>query len=331
MGMRTSTIALTRRHAALAVLGTPLAAVFACTRPGGSEAPQSQAEGEKATVVIAPPATNLEGFSANYQRMKPITEYLSRQAGITFETWSPTDYASTMQELARTKLDAAWLPPLLYARSHEDGVATAALKMLKKDAAGRLSETEQAVILVRADGPQTLAELKGKIIAATDPADATGWLFPAERLAKDGVNPLKDARVDYRSTPQATLVRLLQQRADGTYGADAAFSSEAAFDHPDVLKVNKEPRQAVRILAHIENIPLDLIVLRRALHPKTADKVRAALQALTDTSAAVTQDQGQARYLLAVFGYDGAQEAKDGEYARVKEAAKTLGMPLKTK
>lgn len=319
------TPAFTRRRAAAFALGTPLAAALACAAPAGGGAPGGRTEGEKSTVVIAPPATSLEGFSANYQRMKPITDFLSRQAGITFETWSPTDYASTMLELARGKLDLAWLTPFLYARSNEDGVATAALKMLKKDASGRLSDTAEALIVVRADGPQSLADLKGKTIAATDPADAVGWLFPAERMAKEGVNPLKDARIDYRSTPHGTLIRLLQK------GAEAAFTTPAAMSHPDVLKVEKEPDKATRVLARIEGIPLDLIVLRRSLNPKTAEKVRTALRALTDTTRAVVQEQGQTRYLLAVFGYDGAQEARDSDYTRVKEAARTLGIALKSR
>jgi phosphonate transport system substrate-binding protein len=323
------TLALSRRRVVVAALGTPLAAILACTTPEG--APGARGEPEKSTVVIAPPATSLEGFAANYQRMKPITDYLSQQAGITFETWAPTDYASTMLELARGKLDAAWLPPLLYAKSNEDGVATAALKMLKKDLSGRLNDTAEALIVVRTDGPSSLAALKGKTIAATDPADAVGWLFPAERLAKEGVNPLRDAKIDYRSTPQGTLIRLLQKGPDGSYGADAAFTTPAAMTHPDVLKIEKEPEKVTRVLARIEGIPLDLIVLRRSLHPKTAEKVRTALRALTDTAKAVVQEQGQTRYLLAVFGYDGAQEAKDSEYTRVKEAARTLGIALKSK
>jgi phosphonate transport system substrate-binding protein len=319
------TFALTRRRAAAIAVGTPLATVLACTVPAGSGAPGGRTESEKSTVVIAPPATSLEGFSANYQRMKPITDFLSRQAGITFETWSPTDYASTMLELSRGKLDLAWLPPLLYAKSNEDGVATAALKMLQKDASGRLSDTAEALIVVRADGPQSLTDLKGKTIAATDPADAVGWLFPAERMAKAGVNPLKDAKIDYRSTPHGTLIRLLQK------GAEAAFTTPAAMAHPDVLKVEKEPDKATRVLARIEGIPLDLIVLRRALNVKTAEKVRTALRALTDTNKATVQEQGQTRYLLAVFGYDGAQEARDSDYTRVKEAARALGIALKSK
>lgn len=315
-----------RRHflAGAAVLVAP-SVLAACGTASGPPGARGR-EPEKSKVVLGTPATM--SIAGAYERAKPLVQFLSQRGGIEFEPYVPSDVGYSLARLAEGRIDVTWLTALFYVKSHAAGHSDVLFKMLRKDSSGRLVDRERGLVLVREDGPKGVPELKGKVVATTNPDDVPGFLFPAWAVKKAGLDPLRELRLDYRGTSAGALQRLVVANKQGKFETEVAFAGAHALSDPAVLKAQPKVGSMVRPLAFVDEAPLNVVVVRRGLHSKSVEKIRAAFKALAGPDA-VYLEKDATKPLLSIYGFDGIAEAQDAEYAKVREAAQAVGVPLR--
>ncbi|MBI3972099.1 MAG: PhnD/SsuA/transferrin family substrate-binding protein [Chloroflexi bacterium] len=315
---------LTRRRVVCGAAVGMSALLAACGPPGGAPG-SGRREPEKDKVVLGTPATM--DIAKAYNQVKPLVTFLSQRGGIQFEPYVPSDVGYSLNRLGEGRIDVTWLSALFYVKSRAAGHSDVLFKMLRKDVSGRLTDRERGLVLVRPDGAKDVAALKGKVVASTNPDDVPGFLFPAWAVKKAGVDPLKELRLDYQTTSAGAVLRLLVPNKQGKFETDAAFAGAHGLIAPNVLKAEPNPAGKTRVLTAMDEAPLDVVVVRRGLHPSAVEKIRTAFNALSGPDAVYT-DQDTKKPLVSIYGFDGIAEAKDSEYARVREAAQAVGIPL---
>jgi phosphonate transport system substrate-binding protein len=274
--------------------------------------------------VVAPLLGDLNALVTSINRGQVMTDFLKREAGVNVKAFAPGDYAGTQIGLRDGTIDFAFLPAVLFLRAQDESGAQALFRTMRPAANNASSATFSGIVVVRADsGLGTVGDLRGKSIFASNPSDAAGWVLPAAYLKKNGVDPLKDARVQYRNSGADALVQLLGKKTD------AAFAARHELEHADVLKADADAAKTLKVLATVDNAPLEVVAARRGLDGKVVDKFRAAFKSLGDTQKATFTKDGKTESILGQWGVVGLVEAKDGDFAALRDAGKAIGMKLK--
>ncbi|HET7769909.1 MAG TPA: phosphate/phosphite/phosphonate ABC transporter substrate-binding protein, partial [Chloroflexota bacterium] len=122
--------------------------------------------------------------------MRPFVELLQKETGYAFETSVPTSYAAVIEALGAKHVDVAWMGPLAYVIARQKYGAELLLISVFQDAkTGAQKRTYPGGIIVKSDAPyKSIQELRGKKFAFTDPASASGYLYPMDYLAKQGIS-----------------------------------------------------------------------------------------------------------------------------------------------
>jgi phosphonate transport system substrate-binding protein len=313
-----------RRREALRVAALGLPAVLgACGQtaaPGGGAGRSAT----KREYVVAPLLGDLNQLTTSISRAQPMADFLKKESGLGVRAFAPGDYAGTMIGLADGTIDYGFLPAVLYLRAADESGAQALFRTVRPGPGKAPTPTYSGIIAVRADSGLTgLADLKGKNIAVADPSDAAGWVLPAAHLKKNGVDPAKDARVQYRNSGADALVQLLGKKAD------AAFAARHDLEHADVLKADPEAATTLKVLATVDNAPLEVVAARKGLDSKVVDTFRAAFKSLGDPAKATYTKDGKTEPILGQWGVTGLVEAKGADFAALREAAKAIGVKLK--
>ena len=296
------------------------AALAACGQAvGGSSGPATKSE-----YVVAPLLGDLNALVTSINRGAVMAEFLKKETGVNVKTFAPGDYAGTQIGLRDGTIDFAFLPAALFLKAQDEGGAQALYRTMRPAANNAPAPGFSSIIAVRADsGISSLKDLGGKLIGAGDPSDAVRWVAPAGHLKKNGVDPNKDARVQFRNSGADALTQLLGKRVE------AAFAARHDLEHADVLKADADAAKTLKILATVDNVPLEVVAARKGLDAKVVDKFRAAFKSLGDTSKATYTKDGKSEAILAQWGITGLVEAKDADFAGLREAGKAIGMKLK--
>ena len=296
------------------------AALAACGQAvGGSGGPATKSE-----YVVAPLLGDLNALVTSINRGAVMAEFLKKETGVNVKTFAPGDYAGTQIGLRDGTIDFAFLPAALFLKAQDESGAQALYRTTRPAANNAPAPGFSSIIAVRADsGISTLKDLAGKLIGAGDPSDAARWVAPAGHLKKNGVDPNKDARVQFRNSGADALVRLL------TKNADAAFAARHDLEHADVIKADADAVKNTKILATVDNVPLEVVAVRRGVDAKVVDKFKTAFKSLGDTAKATYTKDGKTEPILAQWGITGLTETKDADFAALREAAKSIGLKLK--
>ena len=293
----------------------------ACGQPatsgGGGAATKSE-------YVVAPLLGELNALVTSINRGTVMSDFLKKETGLGVKTFAPGDYAGTLIGLRDGSIDFAFLPSALFLRAQDEAGAQALYKTVRPGANKMPVPGFTSIIAVRADsGIAALKELAGKMIAVSDPTDATGWVMPGGHLKKNGVDPNKDARIQFRNSGADALVQLLTKKTD------AAFAAKHDLEHADVLKADADAAKNAKILATVDNVPLEVVAVRKGVDAKVVDKFKTAFKNLGDTSKATYTKDGKSEAILAQWGISGLVETKDTDFAPLREAAKSIGLKLK--
>ena len=307
-----------RRRIVIGVV-PPVLALAACGQAASSGGPATKSE-----YVVAPLLAELNNLVTSINRGAVMAEFLKKETGVNVKTFAPGDYAGTQIGLRDGTIDFAFLPASLFLKAQDESGAQALYRTVRPAANKALAPGFTSIIAVRSDsGIASLRDLAGKLIGAGDPSDATTWVAPGGHLKKNGVDPNKDARVQFRNSGADALVQLLGKKVD------AAFAARHDLEHADVLKADADAAKTLKVLATVDNVPLEVVAARKGLDSKVLDKFRAAFKSLGDTSKATYTKDGKSEAILAQWGITGLVEAKDADFAALREAGKAIGMKLK--
>lgn len=309
-----------RRRMVVAV-APPALALVACGQAAGTGGGGAATKSE---YVVAPLLGDLNALVTSINRGTVMSDFLKKETSLGVKTFAPGDYAGTQIGLRDGTIDFAFLPAALFLRAQDESGVQALFRTVRPAANKAPTPVFSSIIAVRADsGINSLKDLAGKLIGVGDPSDATTWVMPGGHLKKNGVDPNKDARVQFRNSGADALVQLLGKKVE------AAFAAKHDLEHADVLKADAEAAKAVKVLATVDNVPLEVVAARKGLDGKVVDKFRAAFKSLGDTSKATYTKDGKSEAILSQWGITGLVEAKDADFAALREAAKSIGMKLK--
>jgi basic membrane protein A len=232
---------------------------------------------------------------------------LMAERGVMVRSSVAANYAAAIDALCDGRADVAWMAPLSYVIAKDR--CPAAQLLLTSVRFG--SQFYAGQILVRADsGIEKLEDLNGKTMAFTDPASASGYLYPVAALEESGVT-LRDSFFA-GSHPAAVLAVV-----DGTADAAATVAdvrTELEKDYPDI-------KRETTVLARTKDIPNDIIAAGPTMLPEAADAYRRALLEV------VASERGK-QVLADIYEWEGASRADDSLFDPVRRAAEALGIDL---
>ncbi len=245
-------------------------------------------------------------------RIRAFVRGLGERTGLYVVERSVSTYDELEREMTLAHIHIAWLPPLLFARLERDAVAVALATRVEE------RDTYASVLVVKADSPiASLAQLAGSRIAWVDPLSAAGYVVPGLGLLARGLDLRTTFAHEFFAGSHAEALRaLLEDRADVT----ATF---AHFDGSGAPDASTRPARgpwtelgvspaALRILAVLGEIPLDLVAARASVPEEVRQTLALALVEMSvDAELVPTVD--------AVFGCQMLAQGASASYEALRD------------
>ena len=238
--------------------------------------------------------------------VRPVVQYLEKYLDRKVKQFVSTNYAGIVEALRSGTADVGFMGPLQYIIAHDQAGAKAILGEVYGD-----SPTYVSKIFVRKDsGLKTLADLKGKTIAFTDPISSSGYLYPLDLFKSEGL---------LRGPPEKYFRRIYfaggdEQAIRAVYNGfvDSAGIGQFAYN-----LLRAEERDEVVFIGESKRLPSHCIVVRRGLSDEDVAKLKNVFLALNEGS--------HKDLLKMLYGVDGYVEVSHEDYLQVEEIARAHG------
>ncbi|OQX72011.1 MAG: phosphonate ABC transporter substrate-binidng protein [Candidatus Cloacimonas sp. 4484_275] len=244
---------------------------------------------------------------------KEVADYIHEKTGYYFDIAVPTSYAAVIEAMGTKETDIAWLATFAYVLAHEKYDAEVGLMTVRRGL-----KKYRGQFVARSDGKiNSLEDINGKVIAYTDAASTSGYIYPSALLKEKNIKPGKTMFAG--GHPQAILA-VYQGTADVgcTYWSppdengvpqDARF---AVLDtYPDVM-------EKIKIIGFTEWIPNDTVTFRKGFPEDMKEKIIVSLLEYAKT------EKGK-KVLNNLFNISDFVRADDSEYDIVRKTLATLG------
>lgn len=232
--------------AALLVVGL----VVAC----GAGAPPPAADGRPSKLVLGlVPATEAQQMVDN---ARPLADFLGKELGIEVESFVPRDYTGLIEAMGAGRADIGLLPPFASILGHQRyGIETVLISKRQGEATYKAQwmATDPAMCSAPPvpQGPDgflfctgPIENVRGKLVAFTDPTSTSGYLFPALQLLDAGINPETDIESVFVGSHDAAVIAVLNHDVDiGVSFDDARSWIEESFPNvgTEVIVWNESP------------------------------------------------------------------------------------------
>lgn len=250
----------------LAVLG--VATTVGCSKQGtaGTKAmtasPAPETDSGQITIAIAGMVTPKSGL----KYYKGLADYMGKAVGKSVRIIHKADYSQVNTMLKEGSVDVAFVCSGPYVAGHDAfGLELVAAPVVNGRAAYYCY-----IIVPKSSEATSLASLRGKTFAFTDPESNTGYIVPNYLLSKMGL----DAKTFFKKTlftygHDNSIRTVAESNADGA-GVDSLIFDFQAATNP--LYTSK-----VRIVQKSEEFAIPPVVARPGLAPEIVDGVRDAL------------------------------------------------------
>jgi phosphonate transport system substrate-binding protein len=248
-------------------------------------------------------------------RLVPIYEKVGKligdKLGCKVEVFVTTTYNAEIEAMRNGKLEIGEFGPLGYVLAHQVAKAEAAFGA----ADGKPNNYWASIVTYPDSGIKTVADIKGRSFAFSDPASTSGHLFAAYGLRKAGLDPDKDVR--------------------GIYAGSHTSSFEALYNHKvDAGELNSEQLESAKQRGHYRDgdlvflwksdpIPTDPFTVRGDLPAAFKKRVVEVLQNL-DLSMLDPAD----RKIMVGTGITRLVPQTDDAYGLIRDLVKTLNIDL---
>lgn len=247
---------------------------------------------------------------------KPLQDMLEEQLGMPVEVSVGTDYTATIEAMKSNQIHVGFLAPTQYVLAHDQGAADVILKSLRYDVddGGNKLEDEPLVdsfrsqLVASADSDiKTVEDLKGKTIAVASFTSSSGFVWPANLLADQGLDPQADVEwVNVGGHDKA-----IQAVYNGQ--TDAAFTFKDARyvlrdELPDVY-------EKVVFVLDTEPIPNDTI----SVVPSMDEELR---QRIADAFLDIVKEEEGLEVFRSIYEWAGFANAQDSDYDIVRSYLK---------
>ncbi len=250
-------------------------------------------------------------------RLVPIYEKAGKligdQVGCKVEVFVATGYNAEIEAMRNDKLEIGEFGPLGYVLAHQVAKAEAVAAFGTAD--GKPDTYWASIVTYPSSGIKTVADIRGRSFAFSDPASTSGHLFPAYGLRKAGLDPDKDVKE--------------------IYGGSHTASFEAIYNHKvDAGELNSEQLESAKQRGHYKDgdlvflwksdaIPTDPIAVRGDLPEAFKKKLTNVLQHLDLTSLDPAD-----RKIMVGAGITQLVPQTDQAYDGIRDLVKTLNIDL---
>jgi phosphonate transport system substrate-binding protein len=291
----------------------------------GLSAPSAMGQGQQLVLAFVP--------SQDAQRVlesgATLAKMIEVATGYRVRAEVPTSYVATVEAMCAGRVDLAFLAPFAYVLAHQKCGADVRLVSVRANL-----PFYKAQILTRADlNIKNLNELRGKKFAFVTPASASGYLFPAALLKKNGIDPDRFfSQVIFAGGHDRVVLAIYT----GSVDAGATFGDEVFSDaRTTVIRQYPDVKDKVKVLAYTDAIPNDTVSFRRDLPEETRDRVTKALFRIAETAPGkeqldrLYQIQGFADFGALTTTYKQGKLKNFDEYFQpIRDAARFLGLNL---
>lgn len=280
------------------------------------------AQWQKKYPVVKYGVIPVETQTSTTKTMDAFLKHAEKTTGVKWELYQATDYSGVMNALIAGQINLAWLSGFSYCQTYAE--SKGGVEPLVAAAAIDGSMGYNAIVVVRADSPyKTIDDLKGKVVARTDPLSGSGYLIPTAAFRAMG----KPVDEYFKSPLSGGHVQSVLGVLKGTY--DAAFTWTSKGDGfgniRQMMNQGLLKREEIRIIWTSEPLPSPPVVIRKDV---PADMRADMLKLFTglhqvDMALAESVAQGKTTGIMAVSHKDYGlmcQAAADEREARRKRA-----------
>lgn len=242
------------------------------------------------------------------ENVEPVVAYLEQRLGVRVEHFAATDYAAVVEALRRGSADIGFMGPLQYVLAKQEAGAVPILGEVYNG-----EPTYVSRIFVRRDsGIESLADLRGKTVAFTDPISSSGYLYPLDIFKTAGLIRSRDdaesffRRIYFAGGDEQAIRSVLN-----------GFVDAAGIGQYSISLLRGDERGQVVSIGESRPIPSHCVVARKGLDPARVEALKKALLAL--------QDGPNKALLKNLYGVDGYVEVDDATYAETARLAKDYG------
>lgn len=243
-----------------------------------------------------------------------IANWMHEETGYYFKVAVPTSYAAVIEAIGAYQADVAWLASFAYVLAHEKYAAEVKFMTVRNGL-----NTYRGQFVARTDSKiDSLAHIAGKIIAYTDAASTSGYIYPSAILKREGIEP---AKYTFAGGHPQSIAAVYNGTADVgcTYWLPPDASGKPKDAREKLLETYPDVFEKIKIVALTDNIPNDTVTFRRGLPAEIEAKLIKALEKFSQSG------QGQ-EILHKLYDIDGLTPATDADYDVVRQTLKTLGM-----
>ena len=257
------------------------------------------------------PSRDMAYLDAQRMPMQKLLEAeLNRKVNVTVAT----DYNALIEGMAAEQIHVGLLATTAYVMAADEGAAEAVLKSLRYDVDdnGKLLKDKPLVSGYKAQlvansssGIRSVADLKGKKIAIASFTSTSGFVWPANLLADNKLDPEKDVTwVNVGGHDNAILAVYNNQ-------ADAAFTFKDARTLFEKESFYADLMAKVALISNTSEIPNDTISVIPNLDPVLKERIRLAFINM------VKQPEGLL-IMQKIYNHEGYAPAKDSDYDLVR-------------
>lgn len=240
----------------------------------------------------------------------PLEALLEAELGMEVNVTVATDYNGLIEAMASNQVHVGLLAPASYVLAADEGSAEVILKALRYDVADdgspltTLVDGYKSQLIVGKDsGITSVADLTGKKIAISSFTSTSGFVWPANLLADNNIDPQTDVTWVNAGGHDNAVLAVINGDADAAFTFKDARTLIAG-DYPNV-------NELVVFLQDTENIPNDTIAVIPTLDPDLKVKIQEAF-------LAIAADADKIAVMDAIYAHKGYATAVDSEYDIVR-------------
>jgi phosphonate transport system substrate-binding protein len=206
--------------------------------------------------------------------LDPLLDELRQRLKIPVEMVLPSSYGSVIEGLLAGAIDVARLGPASYVTAKKgDAKITPFATIEQKEpnfTQGGASAVYYSLLITRQQGPyDSIASLRGKVLALADPDSTSGSLIPRHIFARQNGIRMSTyfSRIGYSGNHEQSVLAVLNRNADAAFVASTNLSR--------MINEGQLKKRDVRVLWRSAPIPYDPFVYRGQLCADIRKTIRA--------------------------------------------------------
>lgn len=282
----------------------------------------AQAQWQKKYPVVKYGVIPVETQTSTTRTMDAFLRHAEKVTGAKWELYQATDYSGVMNALIAGQVNLAWLSGFSYCQTHSDSKGGVEPLVAASTVDGSMGYN--AVIVVKSGSPyKTIEDLKGKVVARTDPLSGSGYLIPTAAFRAMG----KPVDEYFKSPLSGGHVQSVLGVLKGTYdGAFTWTSKDDGFGNiRQMMNQGLLKREDIRIIWTSDPLPSPPVVIRKDVPADMRADMLKLFTGLKDVDMALAEAvaQGKTKGIVPVQHKDYGlmcQAAADEREARRRRA-----------